>query len=48
MYIAIIKCITLVDTELNAVGIDELRAVARKLIGGVYIHIFRFCPTNFF
>ena len=24
------------------------RAVARTLIGGVYIHIFRFCPTDFF
>ena len=24
------------------------RAVARTLIGGVYIHIFRFCPTSFF
>ena len=26
----------------------EARAVARTLIGGVYIHIFRFCPTSFF
>ena len=25
-----------------------VRAVARTLIGGVYIHIFRFCPTSFF
>ncbi len=24
------------------------RAVARALIGGVYIHIFVLCPTNFF
>ena len=24
------------------------RAVARTLIGGVYIHIFMFCPTSFF
>ena len=24
------------------------RAVARTLIGGVYIHIFRFCLTSFF
>ena len=24
------------------------RAVARTLIEGVYIHIFRFCPTSFF
>ena len=24
------------------------RAVARTLIGGVYIHIFMFCPTDFF
>ena len=24
------------------------RAVARTLIGGVYIHIFGLCPTNFF
>ena len=29
----------------------KLRAIARALIGGgggVYIHIFVFCPTNFF
>ena len=25
-----------------------IRAVARTLIGGVYIHIFWFCPTDFF
>ena len=25
-----------------------LQAVARTLIGGVYIHIFLFCPTDFF
>ena len=25
-----------------------IRAVARALIGGVYIHIFVLCPTNFF
>ena len=25
-----------------------IRAVARTLIGGVYIHIFVFCPTSFF
>ena len=24
------------------------RAGVRMLIGGVYIHIFRFCPTSFF
>ena len=28
--------------------IDTHRAVARTLIGGVYIHIFGFCPTDFF
>ncbi len=27
---------------------DIARAVPRALIGGVYIHIFVFCPTNFF
>ena len=27
---------------------DVVRAVARTLIGGVYIHIFGFCPTDFF
>ena len=26
----------------------SFRAVARTLIGGVYIHIFGFCPTDFF
>ena len=25
-----------------------VRTVARTLIGGVYIHIFMFCPTSFF
>ena len=24
------------------------RAVTKALIGGVHIHIFAFCPTNFF
>ena len=28
--------------------IEITRAVARALIGGVYIHIFRSCPTSFF
>ena len=29
-------------------GSYGIRAVARTLIGGVYINIFRFCPTSFF
>ena len=32
----------------NIEGELESRAVARTLIGGVYIHIFGLCPTNFF
>ncbi len=27
---------------------ERFRAVARALIGGVYIHIFVLCPTDFF
>jgi hypothetical protein len=27
---------------------NKVRGVTRALIGGVHIHIFVFCPTNFF
>ena len=37
-----------VDSLLLAIFVCFSRAVARALIGGVYIHIFRFCPTSFF
>ena len=39
---------TVIKYRLEAKG--EVRAVARTLIGGggVYIHIFMFCPTSFF
>ena len=39
-----------VDTTKYADDCAEDRAVARTLIGGggVYIHIFGFCPTDFF
>ena len=35
--------------SLNLIHIND-RAVTKALIGGggVYIHIFAFCPTNFF
>ena len=36
-----IKFVTYLLTACN-------KAVAKALIGGVYIHIFRFCPTSFF
>ena len=32
----------------SAVPVATVRAVARTLIAGVYIHIFRFCLTSFF
>ena len=45
------NCNELITNRENIVKIIHiLRAVARTLIGGggVYIHIFRFCPTSFF
>ena len=34
--------------SMSDINLHSIRAVARTLIGGVYIHIFRFCPTTFF
>jgi hypothetical protein len=33
---------------MNCDGLVVISGVTRALIGGVYIHIFVFCPTNFF
>ena len=44
----IISALGLIRSILNSSQINEHRAVARMLIGGVYIHIFGLCPTNFF
>ena len=49
--IEIIFNTTLMLYNTNAITIQKLyilRAVARTLIGWVYIHIFEFCPTDFF
>ena len=41
----VIKCIVcMANADVN----KYIQAVARALIEGVYIHIFRFCPTSFF
>ena len=39
---AIVECLW-AETYIN-----KMRAVARALIGGLNIHIFVLCPTNFF
>ena len=48
-YAFVVNNCSVQDSGLIDVNVGGIcRAVARTLIGGVYIHIFGFCPTNFF
>ena len=44
----ILRCLYGSDMVLLGVVIKTCRAVARTLIGVLFIHIFGFCPTDFF